>query len=568
MEEPLPAGGSCLLGSLNLSEFVENAGTSFAAFNFTQFKNAVSAAVVGLNQVLDEGIPLHPLDSQKENARDYREIGLGEMGLADMLIKLKLKYGSPASIDLCDEIGKVLADTALHTSAVLAKSEGTYPKYKECVLDSHFVKANASTDTIELIKQYGLRNSQLLTIAPTGTLSTMLDISGGIEPMFALKYTRKTESLNNKETFYTIYPKIVRWYIDAHRLKDETYLPDFFVTAKDIHFLNRVNMQAVWQKHIDASISSTVNLPESATIDDIYQLYMCAWRAGLKGITVYRENCNRTPVLSTDKPKDEPKNLTEEFVTGLSELPLVPIPNCTTTVAVGVLNNDKGIAVSPSDNIMEAPKSRTTLQRGDILQVNDDVIGKKRKLMTGCGSLHCEAFFDPETGDLQEVFFSKGSTGGCQNFMIGLSRMISLACRGGIDIRSIIDQLNSCGTCPSYAVRTATKKDTSPGSCCPIAIGKALKEMYDEVQEEINDDEDYDDIIVTQPAKPISKPIYALDDLVLRNPSFTSTSNKTAPATALPITNNTAHTCPQCGGELAFTGGCQQCPQCGWSKCS
>ena len=110
------------------------------------------------------------------------------------------------------------------------------------------------------------------------------------------------------------------------------------------------------------------------------------------------------------------------------------------------------------------------LKRGEIIQVNDDVIGKKRKLITGCGSLHCIALFDPYTGALLESYLSKGSTGGCNNFMIGLSRMISISARGGIDIYTIIDQLNSTGACPSYTVRRATREDTSKGSCCPMAV--------------------------------------------------------------------------------------------------
>ena len=108
------------------------------------------------------------------------------------------------------------------------------------------------------------------------------------------------------------------------------------------------------------------------------------------------------------------------------------------------------------------------LKRGEILLVSDDVIGKKRKLITGCGSLHCIALFDPHTGALLETYLSKGSTGGCNNFMVGLSRMISISARGGISIETIVDQLNSSGSCPSYTARKVTRRDTSKGSCCPM----------------------------------------------------------------------------------------------------
>jgi len=132
---------------------------------------------------------------------------------------------------------------------------------------------------------------------------------------------------------------------------------------------------------------------------------------------------------------------------------------------------------------------KNSLQRGDILLTDDGLIGRKRKLTTGCGSLHMTAFFEASTGEFLELFLSKGSSGGCNNTLTGLSRMVSLAARGGIDIHSIIDQLKSSGTCPSYAVRKALKNDTSIGSSCPIAVGMALLEMHKEIQEEIDDEE-------------------------------------------------------------------------------
>ena len=183
------------------------------------------------------------------------------------------------------------------------------------------------------------------------------------------------------------------------------------------------------------------------------------------------------------------------------------------------------------------------LPRGYIVGADDDAIGKKRKLMTGCGSLHCSAFFDPVSGDLLETYLSKGSSGGCNNFMIGLSRMISLAARGGVPIEAIIDQLNSCGTCPSYAVRRATKKDTSKGSCCPIAIGNALKEMYDEMQAELGGNE------------PEESAVYETVECIITDGLGT------------PIKVINMPKCPQCGEALIFEGGCNICKNCGWTKC-
>lgn len=481
-EEPLPAGGSCLLGSINLAEFACDTG-----FDFESFKHCVKSSVIALNEVLDEGLPLHPLKEQRESVYDWRQIGLGIFGLADLLIKLGIKYGSPEAIDLCDMIGHTMADMAIKTSAVLAKEYGVYPKYKpEAVEQSAFYSKNALGETKELVESFGLRNSQLLTIAPTGSLSTMLGVSGGIEPIFANYYTRKTESLKGHDEYYKVYTPIVKEYMDKYGLKDDSELPDYFVTAQTLDYKNRIYMQSIWQSHIDASISSTVNVPNDFTVEQVEGLYMTAWDAGLKGVTIFRDGCKRAGIL---------------------------------TIKENV------------EDIVEKPHR---LERGMIIKADDNCIGKKRTLRTGCGTLHCEAFFDPDNGQLLETYFSKGSSGGCNNFMIGLSRMISLAARGGIDVYSIVDQLKSSGTCPSYAVRTATKHDTSKGSSCPVAIGNALLEMYEEMMDEVgfSDVEEKELEVITPKIVPVSKA-----------------------------------KCPQCGGELVFEGGCNTCKNCGWSKC-
>lgn len=488
-EEPLPAGGSCLLGSINLSEFV----TENKLFDFESFKDCVSKAVIALNEVLDEGLPLHPLKEQRQSVYDWRQIGLGIFGLADMLIKMEITYGSAEAIELCDMIGHVMANEALKTSALLAKEHGSYPKYNQkAVEQSAFYSKNALGDTRNLVESFGLHNSQLLTIAPTGSLSTMLGVSGGIEPIFANYYTRKTESLKGHDEYYKVYTPIVKKFMLVHDIKDDKDLPKFFTTAQDLNYQNRIEMQSIWQKHIDASISSTVNVPQNFTVEQVENLYMLAWEKGLKGVTIFRDGCKRAGILTTSSTKQD---------------------------------------ISTE----EAPQK---LSRGMIIRADDNCVGRKRTLYTGCGTLHCEAFFDPDTGELLETYFSKGGAGGCNNFMIGLSRMVSLAARGGIDIYSIVDQLRSSGTCPSYAVRTATKHDTSKGSSCPVAIGNALMEMYKEVQEDIDDGEDTSTAIIAKTSSPKKVP--------LKTVTFK---------------------CPECGEPVNFEGGCMTCPNCGWTKC-
>ena len=306
-EEPLPAGGSCLLGSLNLSEFVLNPFTSDAIMDWDSLEEATRLAVRALNLVLIEGITLHPLKEQRESVAQWRQIGLGTLGLADCLIKLGIKYGSLRSISAIDEIYKMIAVTAVLESLDMAKEYGCYPAcQKELLTESPFIKAlDLPTDAMEEIKQYGLYNSQLLTCAPTGSIGTMLEASTGVEPQFALKYTRKTKSLEGTDKEFEVNAKIVDDYLKVHPDAVTNTLPDYFVTSADIDPIERIAVQSALQRWIDASISSTINLPKEATVEQVWNIYMEAWKQGLKGVTIFRSGCKRAPILSTEPTKPE-----------------------------------------------------------------------------------------------------------------------------------------------------------------------------------------------------------------------------------------------------------------------
>lgn len=499
-EEPLPAGGSCLLGSLNLSEFVENDD-----INYDSLAEAVFTATVALNEVLDEGLPLHPLQEQQQSVSDWRQIGLGIMGVADMLIKLGIRYGSEEAVETCRYLSNFILNYALLASATLASQKGSYKYFNyNCVKETDFYKSNVWEKVDKAIKENGLRNSQLLTIAPTGTLSTMLGISGGVEPIFANYYERKTQSLHGEDVFYKVYTPIVKEYMEKHNLNDDAELPDFFITSQKIPPIERIKFQEAWQSSIDASISSTINLPEEATVEDIENIYLEAWRHHLKGVTIYRDKCKRSGVLITSDTKKEQEN-------------------------------------KPA---LQSSYSSFNPQRGEVIAVSDDLVGKKRKIMSGCGSLHIMAYFDSYTGELREVYLSRGSEGGCASFMNGLSRMISVAARAGVAIGDIVDQLNSCTTCPSYAVRKATKHDTSKGNCCPGAVANALKEMWQEMKEEVMDRQE-ETIVPELPTLKVEKP------KKIENKNNTTSTTK----------------CPECGEPVDHIGGCVTCPSCGWSKC-
>lgn len=480
-EEPLPAGGSCLLGALNLSEFVENPFTDKAAFNIPEFKSAVRIAIRALNDVLDEGLELHPLEEQRNSVRDWRQIGLGIMGFADMLLKMSCQYDSARALDIIDMVGKTLVNTGLEESALLAMDTEPFP---ECdlrlILASTFItvlrNSNVIEDnTIDLIKRYGLRNSQLFTIAPTGSISTMLGVSGGVEPIFATHYTRKTESLHGEDVYYNVYTPIIQKMIDTGVISEENV--STIATAQNIDPFDRVTIQAQWQRFIDASISSTVNVTNDTTVETIRDLYQAAWEEGCKGLTIYRAGCKKEGVLVVDTPKEQ-----------------------------------------TMENTIHIPITDTSI---------DNCVAYGTQLTTGCGSLWMSVYFHKKTGQLCHIFLDKGSTGGCNSFMIGLSRMISYAGKLGGTVEGICDQLNSVPACPSYSVRTALKKDTSAGKCCPSAIGRALMEL---------------------------KQRYIEDHIEM------STGE-------LKQEEMTVNNCPECGAKLNFTGGCNSCPECGYTKC-
>lgn len=303
-EETLPGYGSCNLSSINLSEFVKNPFTTRAEFDFDGFSEMVREGVIYLNEVLDENMNLHPLKEQREMSRELRQIGLGIMGVADMFIKMGIKYGSEESIELIHQIGKVLVNEALRQSALLAAEYGPFPRYKEeAVLKSPFLLSNAEEDVLQLIRKYGLRNSQLLTIPPTGSISTLIGCSNGLEPIFQISYTRKSESLHHEDTYYKVFTPIVKEYMDRNNITREEDLPDFFVTTSNLDYKSRIDVQAAWQQYIDASISSTVNVPNEFTVEEVEELYMYAWKKGLKGVTIYRDGCARSGILITDKSK-------------------------------------------------------------------------------------------------------------------------------------------------------------------------------------------------------------------------------------------------------------------------
>ena len=449
-EQALPAGGSCLLCSINLSEFVKNPFTPEASVDYSELVLTVFQAVKALNEVLLEGISLHPLKEQREIANNWRQIGLGTMGLADMLIKLGVRYGSKQSLEIINTVYKVIAVNALNASSFLVEKYGTFPKCSEevkgAIVSSEFIaNLELHPEMWRSIKENGLCNSQLLTCAPTGSIGTMFQVSTGIEPNFAFSYNRRTLSLNNKETSYKVDAKIVKEYRKA---TGNTSLPDYFVSADQIHYKDRIAVQSALQRYIDASISSTVNLPNSTTIEEVADLYMLAWESGLKGVTIWRDGCQRQAILSADT-KSDTKDDTKGETKGDTKNENIPVQT-------------------------DGPKYNSIIpvSRKEIGVTTGATYCKK----CACGTLYITVNRDKE-GNLVEIFTHTSKGGICAANTNGLTRMISLAMRSGVCIKEIKDQLRGIN-CPA-CLKLKAQGRALDGISCPDILSKTIEEFMD-----------------------------------------------------------------------------------------
>jgi ribonucleoside-diphosphate reductase alpha chain len=324
-EVPLEDGGACNLGSLNLSRFVTDGYTPNAKINWAAIENSVNTVIRFLDNVVTWNETLNALEKQRAAASKTRRVGLGIMGIADMLNQLGLGYDSADGVQIMEQIMKLIANTAYKSSAMLAKEKGISPVFEyDAYSKGAFFQETLSEDTKELIRQNGLRNIALLSIAPTGTISNIalgysigeqnfIGISGGIEPIFAPYYTRRSESFEGKT--FKVFHSTVDAYLEQYKLQEKaqqsneeqlrSIIPEhFFRTAHHIDPEKRVMIQGICQKYIDHSISSTVNLQEDIEPEVISEIYLLAWKNKLKGITVYRDG-SRFPILSVEGKRTE-----------------------------------------------------------------------------------------------------------------------------------------------------------------------------------------------------------------------------------------------------------------------
>ena len=504
VDNPQEYGGACNLGSLILPNFVKNPFTANAEVDFEKLFETVSTGVKMLDRIID--INKFPNKIYENYQKRFRTIGLGITGLGDMLVMMNLKYSSQEARDFVDNLMQSISNYAYDSSAELAKTYGSFDGYNSKFLKSGYIQKHINQEDNIWAESWkniysniedgcGIRNAKIMSVAPTGTMSLTFgnNCSSGIEPIFSLEYDRKVKIGGQSEDdiqVVTIRDYAYDMWLKVKDNPDCIVTKEVFETALELPVDAHIDMLAVVAKHVDMSVSKTINIPTDYSFEDTKDVYLKCWNYKIKGCTIFRPNAIRQGILMSEETK---------------------------------VNNNEG-----RKSVTEV----FDLPRGYVIEVSDDLIGYKRKLNTGCGSMHFEVYYDEITGEPQETFINVGSGGGCERNYQFISRLISLALRAGVPIEAIIDQAMSIRPCNAYVNRTKSKGDTSPGTSCPSAIGNALKDLKNKIAD------------------------LTFDETTIVNESKEK-----------PAAKNTTK-CPECGEGIVFEGGCNVCKACGWSKCS
>jgi len=418
-EQPLAAYTACNLGNINLSKFVDEKGR----FDYEVLAEVTRVATRFMDNIIDYNMDNHALDKIKKAVASDRRIGLGITGLADALVMMKIKYDSQDALDVTEKMMRVIRDESYRTSIHLAQEKGPFPLFSwEGISKSKFIQG-LPADIQEGIKSRGIRNSTVITVPPVGTGSIVAQTSSGIEPIFCTSYRRRVKN-HDGDTFteYKVFHPLVK-----KMFGNDENLPPYVVTAHDIDPYFRVKMQGVIQKYVDSSISSTVNLSEDVTVDTVADIYMTAYKAGLKGITVYREG-SREGILQTEEYAKK-----QEAQTSKTEA-----------------------------KHAKSPRKRPTT-----------TFGITERVRTGEGYLYVT--INEDENGLCEVFTTIGKAGGQAAAQSeAISRLISLALRSGVDPRGLVKQLKGIsGPTPVWDGNGGQILST------PDAIGKMLEHYID-----------------------------------------------------------------------------------------
>ena len=416
-EQPLASYTACNLGNLNLVKFVDDNGV----FDFDDLAESSRLATRFLDNVIEYNMDCHALPVIRKAVASDRRVGLGITGLADALVLMGIKYDSSDALEVIGRILKTICYNAYETSVDLAQEKGTFPIFDwKGVSKSRFIQS-LPTSIQDKIEKFGLRNCTLITMPPVGTGSIVAQTTSGIEPIFCTSYKRRVKQADG-ETFreYKVYHPLIKKVFG-----DDDNLPEYVVSAHHIDPYFRVKMQGVIQKYTDSSISSTINLPEDIPIETVADIYITAYKEGLKGVTVYREG-SRQGILQTEASQEKEQNEKKESA-------------------------ERG--------------ARPPLRRRQRPTVTS---GVTERIRTGEGNIYVTINEDDQ--GLCEVFSAIGKAGGNAAAQSeAISRLISLALRSGCDPEEIISELKGIsGPNPIW-------ENGDLILSTPDAIGKALE---------------------------------------------------------------------------------------------
>lgn len=522
-EQPLLPYEACNLGSINLYNMLNEEKN---ALNFDKLAQTVKKAVHFLDNVIE--VNKYPLAEIDNMTRGTRKIGLGIMGWADMLCALQIPYNSQKAIDMADKVMGFIQDNAQQASQELAEQKGVFPYYD----DSVFAK-----------KGLKLRNATTTTIAPTGTLSLIAGVSSGIEPIFAISYIRNVMDNNElvevnpvfkyaavKGDFYS--DDLMKQIAKSGTVKYMEEIPKevrhIFVTAHDVRPEWHVKMQAAFQRHTDNAVSKTVNLSHDATTDDVREVFTLAYKAQCKGVTIYRDGSRDLQVLNIGKVQGKEASDNQPLPAGDN----VYCDSCN-----DISKRAAGIEPRPRPDI-------TT--------------GFTEKVRIGCGNLYITVNYD-ENG-ICEVFTNTGRAGGCPSQSEATSRLVSVALRSGMDVKSIVEQLKGI-RCPS----TIRQKGLNVLSC-PDAIGRLIEKV---AKIHSSKDEDGGNDFTTQEYSIVQRPNSSgSGETVCASDCNVCTLKEVCSAPGTDLDEyDLGGACPECGKTVEHEGGCVICRNCGYSKC-
>ncbi len=540
-EQPLPAWGVCNLGHVNLSKHLANNDV-----DWNKLKETVQYAVRFQDNVID-ATPYF-FDENFKQQMSERRVGMGTIGLAEMLVKLGIRYGSADAVKFIDKLYQFIAVTAYETSVELAREKGAFSQFDaEKFLESGFMK-NMPEYIRSMVRQYGVRNVTIMTQAPTGTVGTMVGTSTGIEPFFSWTYFRKSRLGVHEEKV-----KLAQDWLDANPGQE---LPNFFATAMDLAPEDHVKVQAAVQRWTDSAISKTCNAPSNYTVEDTAKLYELMYDLGCKGGTIYRDGSRDEQILATDS-KNLGKDAHDQVTAGKAEVQPV-----STTAAVAAVAEVKGEdLLQVGDNKFLIKKLIQNGHRYEVVprERPSEMSGTTYKLNTSYGHLFITINED-EHGPF-EVFATLGKSGGFFAAQSeGLCRMISLGLRSGVSVEEIIKQLKGI---------RSTEVSFNQGEMIyslPDGIAKTLEKHINKKQQSLQlafkETPEPKEVITEESKVKITEPV-----AVSTGATASSHSAPSAPQKMAVADFGHAPVCQDCGSMLRMAEGCMKCESCGYSKC-